>query len=270
MQYSDLEIFRLNEGYFSVGVDKVFLPTDPKAYLPPRSLFVAINPFLIKAPEDILLLDCGLGAEAEGRSITHLVGQLSRHGVQREDVTKVLLSHLHFDHVGGAIYQMLGEDVPTFPNAEYYVQQAETKASYTGKSATFRDRVVEALDRAGQLVLLDGDEQISDSIRARVTGGHTEAHQIFTIESLGRTVLYGGDVLPQPSQVNRRFRAKYDFDAERSQQQRTTLAQEAVENGYLVLFYHSTQEPACFISSYSERNGYSLDLLSLQSSTIAE
>jgi len=264
MQYSDLEIYRLNEGYFSVGEDKVFLPTDPTSFLPPKSLFVAINPFLVKGPEDIMLLDCGLGAEAEGRSITHLVGQLSRHRVQREDVTKVLLSHLHFDHVGGAIYEMLGEDVPTFPNAAYYVQRAEIDAAYKGKSATFRDRVVEALDRAGQLVLLDGDVQINDSIRARVTGGHTEAHQVFYIESMGRTVLYGGDVLPQPSQVNRRFKAKYDFDPDVSQEQRSVLAREAVENGYLVLFYHSTQEPACFISSFSERNGFSLDLLSLQ------
>lgn len=273
MQFGDFEVFVLGEGQYIVGEDKVFVPHHQGDPLPKGTLFVALNPFLIKTRHENILLDCGLGEEAQGRSITFLLDNLAQYDVNREEVDKVLLSHLHFDHTGGAIFRLGDELVPTFPNATYYAQRGEASASFKGRSESFKTELIATLEAHGQLTWLDGDGEIEDPnmdcrIEYRITGGHTAFHQAFLLHDTkdidhSKTILFGGDVLPQPSQVNRRFLAKYDFAPDVSQAQRVILAKEAYEKEYLVLFYHSTQEPAAFLTHYDERTGYKMDLLQL-------
>jgi len=247
LHYGDLTVDALPEGRFTVGADKRFVPHDGEAF-PPGTLFVSVTPFLVRTPRETLLLDTGLGEYASGRDLSFLLEGLRRLGVEREDVTRVLLSHLHFDHAGGAVLHVGTHDAPTFPNAEYVVQRGELDApGYTGVSAEARDRVAETLDASGQLTLLDGDARLSDEIEARLTGGHTPCHQAFLLHTGGRVVLFGGDVLPAPGQITRQFRAKYDFNPERAQAERTRLVQEAAAGGHLLLLYHSPEAPAAFV-----------------------
>lgn len=265
MQYGDFVVYRINEGQFNVGVDKKFHPHTPGAPFPKGTIFIAANAFVVKTPQDIIMLDCGLGEEAEGRDITQLLEDLAKHDIRREDVTKVVFSHLHADHIGGATYRIGAERRPTFPNATYYAQEGETTTtfSYKAHSATLREITLETLDDHGQLVLLSGDGWIGDEIEYQLTGGHTEFHQAIWLHSGGRSILFGGDVLPQPSQINRRFLAKYDFDPEGSQTKRAALAKTAWEHGQLILMYHATQETAAFLTGYSERAGYTIELIDL-------
>lgn len=264
MIFGNFEIHCLDEGQFTIGLDKVFVPYEAGEVLPKGTLFVAIKPFLIKSDHDILLLDCGLGEEAKGRSIMYLMDNLAKHGVHREDVTKVLLSHLHFDHTGGCLFRLGDQCVPTFPNALYYAQKGEANATFKGRSQSFKDELIATLEASGQLVWLDGDGEIDDHISYQITGGHTEFHQAYWLhDGSGRSILFGGDVLPQPSQVNRKFLAKYDFDPQQSQIQRISLAKEAYQKGALLLFYHSTQEAAGFLVDYQERTGYKMELVAL-------
>lgn len=244
IHYGDLEVFPLPEGRFTVGADKVFVPHAEGD--PPRAgaLFVSVTPFAVRAPSGVWLLDCGLGSWAQGRGVDVLLDNLDRAGVERERVTRVLLSHLHFDHSGGAIYEVSGAWHPTFPNAEYVVQKGETDAPYAGESARARDRVVETLHGAGQLILVEGDGRLGDDIEYQLTGGHTRDHQLFRLHTAGRTAVFAGDILATPGQVRRRFVAKYDFDGEAAAARREALAREAADEGHLVLFYHSTSTPA--------------------------
>ncbi|MEM8558270.1 MAG: MBL fold metallo-hydrolase [Bacteroidota bacterium] len=247
MQFGAFEIHALPEGRFTVGVDKVFVPYADGDPPRPGTLFVAISPFLVRTPNDTLLLDAGLGEYAVGRGTDFLLEGLARHGVTREAVTKVLLSHLHFDHAGGCVATVHNEARPTFPNAEYVVQRGELTAPYEGTSDEARARVVEALDREGQLLLVEGDGFLTDEIEHVHTGGHSRDHQLYRLHTAGLVVLFGGDVVPTPGQVQRRFVAKYDHDGARSQDWRTRLAQEAALDGHLALFYHSTEALAGFI-----------------------
>ena len=249
MTYGDLEIHALPEGRFTVGLDKRFVPHADGDPARPGTLFISVMPFLVRTPSETLLLDTGLGEWAEGRGTETLLEGLASHGVAPEAVDRVVLSHLHFDHAGGAIASVDGVWRPTFQNAEYAVQRAETTAAgYAGESARARDLVAETLDRAGQLVWLDGDGPVPGSrAEVQVTGGHTGAHQIVRLPSSGLTAVFGGDVLGTPGQVTRRFVAKYDADGEASQRWREALARDAAEHGHLLLFYHSTATPAAFV-----------------------
>ncbi len=247
MKYGDLQIHALHEGRFTVGSDKDFVPyTDGEAF-PKGTLFISVCPFLVITPKDVLLLDTGLGEWARGRGVEFLTEGLQRHGVAREDVTKVLLSHLHFDHAGGGVFSVDGQWRPTFPNAEYVVQRGELDAPYGEESDNARDIVADVIENAGQLHLVEGSGYLTDEIEYVHTDGHTRDHQAFRLHTGGRIVIYGGDVLPAPNQINLRFHAKYDFDPERSQDERTRLTQEAAEEGHLLLFFHSTTAPAAYV-----------------------
>ncbi len=250
MIYGDLEIHALPEGRFTVGLDKRFVPHAEGDPARPGTLFISVTPFLVRTPSETLLIDTGLGEWATGRGTEHLLGALAAHGVAPEAIDRVVLSHLHFDHAGGAVASVDGVWRPTFSNAEYTVQAAErTAAGYSGESESARELVWDTLDRAGQLVLLHGDGAVPGSrAEVQVTGGHTGAHQLVRLPSGGLMAVYGGDVLGTPGQAVRRFVAKYDADGEASARWRETLARDAAEHGHLLLFYHSTTAPAAFLS----------------------
>src|SRR5690606_40951109 len=115
------QIFPLSEGTFTIGRNKIFQPfneaTEILTERPTGSLLVEVQPFAVVNDEDVILLDTGLGMNnPDGRA--HLSENLSRHGIHPEDVTKVLLSHLHKDHAGGV-------DLACFPNASFYVYRKE-------------------------------------------------------------------------------------------------------------------------------------------------
>ncbi|MEM1056935.1 MAG: MBL fold metallo-hydrolase [Bacteroidota bacterium] len=254
MQFGALEIYALPEGRFTVGLDKRFVPHAEGDPLPPGTLFVSVCPFLVRTPSETLLLDTGLGSWAEGRG-TEVIGDgLARHGVRPEDVTGVLFSHLHLDHAGGAVTPVGTDYRATFPHAEYVVQGAElTAEGYRGESARVRDLVAEVLEREGQLRVLDGDGAVTDEIEVEITGGHTGAHQLIRLladgPGGGLAAVFAGDILAGPSQVTRRFQAKYDVDGKAAQDWRDRLIANAAEHGDLLLFYHSTSTPGAFVET---------------------
>ncbi|WP_420454931.1 MBL fold metallo-hydrolase [Rubrivirga sp.] len=248
MTYGDLDLHPLPEGRFTVGLDKRFVPHAEGDPARPGTLFISVTPFLVRTPEATLLVDTGLGSWAEGRGTEFLIEGLAAHGVAPEAVDRVVLSHLHFDHAGGAISPVGDGWRPTFPRADYVVQAAEiTAEGYAGESARARDVVVETLDREGQLARVDGDVEVG-RVALEVTGGHTGAHQIVRVRSGDLQAVFGGDVLGTPGAVTRRYQAKYDVDPARSQAWRDRLVAEAAETGRLLLFYHSTSQPAAFVA----------------------
>ncbi len=248
MTYGDLDISALPEGRFTVGTDKRFVPHAEGDPARKGTLFISVTPFLVRTPEATVLIDTGLGSWADGRGTEFLLGGLAARGVAPEAVDRVLLSHLHFDHSGGAISPVGADWRPTFPDADYLVQRAEATAEgYAGESERARDLVLQTLDREGQLVWVDGDAELG-RFRFEVTGGHTGAHQILRLHTGDLQAVFGGDVLGTPGSATRRYQAKYDVDGAVSQAWRDRLVAEAAENGHLMLFYHSTSRPAAFIT----------------------
>lgn len=229
------------------------IPADARNRIP-----LAMRCLLLEGDGRLVLIDNGLGDKYDAKfadiyavdmESSNLADSLDAAGFGLDEVTDVILTHLHFDHAGGAISPVGAEWRPTFPRAETVVQRAEaTAAGYTGESDRARDLVLSTLDGDGAIAWVDGDATLGD-VDLTVTGGHTGAHQAVTVRSGGLAAVFGGDVLGTPGQVSRRFVAKYDVDGAASQAWRERLAREAAAEGHLLLFYHSATAPAAFVAS---------------------
>ncbi len=125
----------------------------------------------------------------------------------------MIISHLHFDHAGGATRAVDGKLVPTFPKAKYYVQRGEWEFAHNANArakASYRSDDFEPLQTHGVLQLVDGDTEIVPGIWVRLTGGHTSHHQVVTFESKGQCGVYFADLMPTRSHVSPPWVMGYD------------------------------------------------------------
>src|SRR5215471_3508610 len=156
-----MQIIPLSEGVFTIDKSKIFVPFDvTKDELQARSsgsLLVEVQPFVIITGKDVLLLDTGLGFMQNG--IMQLHKNLLANNIRPENVTKVLLSHLHKDHAGGVGYKdTLGHYFLSFTNAVFYVQQSEMDFAMSTGFPSFMTEEISVLERNSQVVFLNEEE----------------------------------------------------------------------------------------------------------------
>ncbi|HLO82063.1 MAG TPA: MBL fold metallo-hydrolase [Chitinophagaceae bacterium] len=241
-----MKIIPLSEGTFTIDQTKLFIPFDTDKHVlsnrPSGSLLVEIQPFVVITRQDVILLDTGLGFNnADGNLQIHQ--NLINNDINPLDITKVLLSHLHKDHAGGAGIEnkLQNQYHVSFPNANYYVQKKELEYAFEKGAPSFVPQELEVFRNMEKLVLLDGDGSIDGSIRYALSGGHSPFHQVFWIGEEGETIFFGGDEAPQLHQMKSRFIAKYDHDGKRAMELRQQWWQEG--KGWTFLFYHDIKTP---------------------------
>jgi glyoxylase-like metal-dependent hydrolase (beta-lactamase superfamily II) len=241
-----MRIIPLSEGAFTVDRTKQFISFDPDVDdLQKRtsgSLLVEIQPFLIVTGKDVVLMDTGLGFE---ENVDLQIHRLMRNaGVDPDSVTKVLMSHLHKDHVGGMSRKLSdGNRVASFPQAIYYVQQRELEYAFEKGSPSYETESFSFLKHFSNLVKLEGSGWIDGYIRYELTGGHCPFHQVFHIEAEGEHAFFGGDVAPQMNQMKSRFVAKYDYDGRKCMELRQKWRKDGEKEGWNFLFYHDIKNP---------------------------
>jgi glyoxylase-like metal-dependent hydrolase (beta-lactamase superfamily II) len=236
-----MKIFALGEGSYSVDASKKFIPFNPETDNPkerPASLFIHVNPFLVQTANDLILLDTGLGYK-DTRDELWLHQHIRNAGFNPEEVTLVLMSHLHYDHSGGLVVERAGKLVPSFPQAQHVIQKKEWEKATTGTSSSYHKEIFEALDGAVNLSFVEDTGEFKPGIRYELSGGHSPFHQVFWIESEGSKCFFGGDELPEPEQLIRKFIAKYDFDGRKAMQLREEYGKKAADEGWICLFYHA-------------------------------
>lgn len=241
-----MKIIPLSEGEFTIDKTKVFVPfnidNDDLQSRPVGSLLVEVQPFVVITSKDILLLDTGLGFSKNGELQIHT--NLKANGIQPEQVTKVLMTHLHKDHAGGVSRKdNFGHYHFAFPNATYYVQQKELDFAYDTGFPSYMTDEVSVLQNSRQVVYLDGDGEIDGYIRYQVTGAHSPYHQVYWIQEDGETIFFGGDDAPQLQQMKSRFVAKYDYDGKKCMELRQQWWAEGQEKNWTFLFYHDVKSP---------------------------
>ncbi len=243
-------VYPLTEGVYTIGLDKIFKPFDSakdKLEDRPASLLVEIQPFVIVTKSDIILIDPGLGRLGTNRKPVIFDSLLAK-GINPSDVTLVLLSHLHKDHAGGVVYPSASSQlfVPSFPNAAYYVSEKEYGYAVAQPSSlSYETEKLRAMQQFTKLHLLADEGIINGYIRYKESGGHTPHHQTFLIKTPEAHYFYGGDVLPQFGQLQRRFIAKYDFDGRASADLRQKFGDKAAALGWTCLFFHDLKIPFC-------------------------
>lgn len=239
-----MQIIPLSEGAFTIDQTKVFIPFDKEKddikLRTSGSLLVEIQPFAVITSKDVLLLDAGLGfAPGDGELQIHT--NLKAAGIQPEQVTKVLLSHLHKDHSGGVQDERIHK--PSFPNAKYYVDRDEYDYAIKKGKPSYLPHDFEWMGSSDQVVFDSSDGEIDDYINYVVCGGHCPFHRAYTIKDNNEIVFFGGDVAPQISQMKSRIAAKYDYDGKRSMELRQQWKEEGEKDGRTFLFYHDIRTP---------------------------
>lgn len=236
-----MKALALYEGSYSVDSSKKFIPFDPAIHQSkdrPASLFIYVQPFLVKTKNDLIILDTGLGFQNDrGELLIH--ENIRMAGYDPDDVSLVLMSHLHFDHSGGMIDTNDGQVSLSFPNAEYVIQRGEWEAAYSKPSKSYKTEIFDFLQRSGSVHFVEGSGKFNNEISYELTGGHCENHQIFLIREDNETVFFGGDILPEPEQLLSKSMAKYDFDGRRSMELRQEYGKRAAEENWQCLFYHA-------------------------------
>lgn len=236
-----MKALALYEGSYSVDSSKKFIPFDPAIHQSkdrPASLFIYVQPFLVKTKNDLIILDTGLGFQNDrGELLIH--ENIRMAGYDPDDVSLVLMSHLHFDHSGGMIDTNDDQVSLSFPNAEYVIQRGEWEAAYSKPSKSYKTEIFDFLQRSGSVHFVEGSGKFNNEISYELTGGHCENHQVFLIREDNETVFFGGDILPEPEQLLSKAMAKYDFDGRRSMELRQEYGKRAAEENWQCLFYHA-------------------------------
>lgn len=241
------QIFPLSEGSFTIDKTKLFVPfnqgSDNLQERPVGSLLVEIQPFAIRTKNDVLLIDAGLGFEINGE--LQIFQNLKKVGIQPEEVTKILMSHLHKDHAGGlrSLKMNNGKYEQSFPNAEIFIQEAELEYAFQVGFPSFITEELECLRNARNVTLVRGNGIIGNNIYYELVGGHSPYHQVFRIEEDGETIFFGGDNAPQVQQMKNKFIAKYDHDGRTAMELRQGWWEKGQQNNWTFLFYHDIKIP---------------------------
>ncbi|MEO0078237.1 MAG: MBL fold metallo-hydrolase, partial [candidate division WOR-3 bacterium] len=191
MRIGDFDLYSLSDGFFGLDGGAMFgvvpRPLWEKTNPPDdrNRIRLALRPLLIVAGPNRVLVDTGIGNkwDIKGRDIYRiektetLDGSLARLRLTPEDITHVVLTHLHFDHAGGATrLDSNGQSVPSFPNARYLIQRTEwedaVRPNRRSRAAYLPENFL-PLEEAGLLQLVNGTTEVMPGIELLHVGGHT-------------------------------------------------------------------------------------------------
>jgi len=241
-----INIFPLSEGEFSIGRDKVFIPyplaTEDLQHSIKESLLIEIQPFLIQLNNELILLDTGLGFHLPNGEL-QLHHNIKKCGFQPDQISKVIISHLHKDHAGGIVSLKNNSQWLSFINASYYVSKQEFIYSIQNGTPSYVPQSLAILQNSNQVIWLDESGTISENISYEMSGGHCPHHIVIKIMDDRAIYFFGGDVAPQLNQLKYRYTAKYDYDGKRSSKLRKQYAVQGKNENWTFLFYHDIKTP---------------------------
>lgn len=266
MKFGDFELSILSDGLFKLDggamfgvVPKVLWQKTNPANGDNRIL-LGLNCLLIRSKSDIVLVDTGIGtvydekfAEMFGidKSSSDLLKSLEMIGLKPQDVTKVILTHLHFDHCGGNCFQNEeGKILATFPKATYIVQRGEleyAKNPDPRSKGSYLTKNWEALEATGQLQLISDNQEIIPGIEVYVTGGHTRNHQIVKVYSDGKTTCFLADLVPTNSHLKTPYVMSYDLYPKITMEVKEQVLKQALEENWLLIFEHAPKLQAGYL-----------------------
>lgn len=234
-----MKIIPLKEGNFSASKTKDFTLLTEENFDNIGGIKMSVQPFLIITENDYILLDAGIGWKNDsGKTVVSEI--LERENIRPEQITKLLLSHLHKDHIEGAVKLTENGFEAAFPNAQIYIQKRELDFAMEKKgNPSFDFEILEKLIKLPNIIWMNKDHgQITDEISYEVVGGHTPFMQVFWIKENEETVFYGADDLPQASYLKYHLAYKSDFDGRKAMELRLKWEKEARENNWKILLYH--------------------------------
>jgi glyoxylase-like metal-dependent hydrolase (beta-lactamase superfamily II) len=202
----------LPDGYILFNPTAVFPTTSAtdwqlyRDYLDDNGQLVgSLGAYLLQTPEQTILIDTGLGPRTYESSrfkcyAGQLLSNLERAGLAPADIDIVFFTHLHSDHVNGAVREVNGESVLTFPNARYLVRSAEWHR-FDNQPAS-RASVADALNLLEHRIeFAEEGEDIVPGVRVLATPGHTAGHASLLVTADEERVIILGDIFHSAVQI---------------------------------------------------------------------
>lgn len=217
---------------------------------------------LARRGKEAVLVDTGYGGKTmpgERRAMkleggNPIFRSLEREGVRPGDVTHVVMTHLHFDHAGGAtLRDGRGEFVPAFPRARYWASRAEWRDAAGPipalRNAYPQENIAPLVERGVDAAFEDGDE-ILPGISVKVTGGHTRGHAVVSIVTRQGPVLFIGELVPTRWHARELWTSAFDTHPIETRVCKPKVFSWAYERGMRVYWPHDPGAEASRIAGF--------------------
>ena len=258
-----MKLYTINTGYFKLDGGAMF-------GVVPKSIWQKLNPpdennmcswalrcLLIEDGNRLILVDNGIGDKQDEKFFGHyylhgndsLDRSLSSHGFNKNDITDVFLTHLHFDHCGGSIERDGEKLVPAFKNATYWSNQRHwkwaTEPNAREKASFLKENII-PIQESGRLKFIETDlKDLPASIQIKQAFGHTDAMMLPQINYKGRTVVYMADLLPSAAHIPLPYVMAYDMFPLTTLNEKRSFLTEAQQNDYVLFFEHDPHIECC-------------------------
>jgi glyoxylase-like metal-dependent hydrolase (beta-lactamase superfamily II) len=266
-----MKLYTINTGYFKLDGGAMF-------GVVPKSIWNKLNPadennmcnwalrcLLIEDGNRLILIDTGNGTKQDAKFWSHyylhgdetLHSSLAKHGFSADDVTDVILTHLHFDHCGGAIDIVDGKLVTAFKNATYWSNEVHWDWAVhpnAREKASFLKENILPIQESGQLKFIEvgksseerlAETNFSENIKIRFVSGHTEAMMLPQINLNGKIIVYMADLLPSAAHIPLPYVMGYDMFPLTTLNEKKAFLDEAVAGDYILFFEHDPEIECC-------------------------
>lgn len=239
----------------------------------PKSMWNKLNPsdennmcswamrcLLIEDGNKLILVDNGMGSKQDAKFFGHyflhgdhsLDKSLAKHGFNKDDITDVFLTHLHFDHCGGSIERIGEKLLPAFKNARYWSNERHWNWAVEPndrEKASFLKENILPIKETGQLHIIPVVEGVgfAENISVRFMNGHTESMMLPQIRYKEKTIVFMADLLPSVAHIPVPYVMAYDTRPLETLTEKKRFLAEAAENDFIFFFEHDPLNECCSI-----------------------
>lgn len=218
----------------------------------------AMRCLLVEDGGKLILIDTGIGNKQDEKFFSHyylhgdatLDKSLAALGFHRDDITDVFLTHLHFDHVGGAVVRDGEKLLPAFKNATYWsnAQHWDWAVNPNDREkASFLKENILPIQESGQLKFISTEDGVkfSDNFNVRFVYGHTDAMMLPLIGYKDKKILYMADLLPSTGHIPLPYVMAYDMFPLTTLHEKKVILNEAAQNKYVLYLEHDPINECC-------------------------
>lgn len=221
---------------------------------------LSLRSLVIETDGRVILVDTGWGDKQDEKFFRHaylhggsgLKGGLEECGYRTDQITDVIITHLHADHCGGCFINSPGGGVAeVFPNAAYHISRDQwewANESNLREEDAFLPENIKPFGESGRLNLVKESGVFCPGVRLRLFYGHTPGLMLPEIDYHGKTFFYAGDLMPAAAHIPLLWNMAYDLLPLITIAEKQEILEEGLHNGHILIFQHDPLTECCTLT----------------------